>query len=366
MALQVDLQATSPIPLNVAFEVQAGQILALVGPSGSGKTTVLRAVAGLFTPKTAKISVNGAVWTDTAAGVHLPVPARRIGMVAQSYALFPHMTAAQNVMAALGHLTAPARLAEALRILALVDLHDLANRHPAMLSGGQQQRVAVARALARGPQVLLLDEPFSAVDRPTREGLYEGIRSLRTVLNMPVVLVTHDMDEAQMLADTVVVLQAGQVVRAGLVADVLVDPLALRSIGLAEAGATLTAVVVAQEDDGITRLMCSAGPLFVPRIEAAIGTTLRLRVQAQDVMLARSRPEGISALNIVPVTVVAVRGGDGPGVLVELRAGNDRLLARITRRSGENLGLAPGVGCFAIVKSLSSTRVVIAAQNLPV
>ena len=366
MALQVRLLATLPIPLDVAFDVQAGQILALVGPSGSGKTTVLRAIAGLFTPHMATITVTGAVWTDTAAGVVLPVPARRVGMVAQSYALFPHMTAVQNVMAALGHLAAPARLAEALRILALVEMHDLADRRPAMLSGGQQQRVAVARALARGPQVLLLDEPFSAVDRPTREGLYAAIRSLRAALNMPVVLVTHDMDEAQMLADRVVVLQAGQVVRAGSVADILVDPLALRSIGLAEAGATLTAKVVAQEDDGITRLICSAGPLFVPRIEAAIGTDLRVRVQAQDVMLARARPEGISALNILPVTVVAVRGGGGTGVLVELRAGDDRLLSRITRRSADSLGLAPGVACFAIVKSLSSTRVVIAAQNLPV
>ena len=360
MALQVRVQATTPIPLDVSFSVDPGQVLALVGPSGSGKTTVLRTIAGLFTPHTAKISVGGVVWTDTAAGVNLPVPARRLGMVAQSYALFPHMTALQNVMAAMGHLPAPARKPEAVRVLALVNMADMADRRPAQLSGGQQQRVAVARALARAPHVLLLDEPFSAVDRPAREVLYGEIRALRAAVNMPVVLVTHDMDEAQMLADTVVVLQAGKVLRAGAVAEILVDPLAMRSIGLAEAGAILTATVAAHDDDGITRLSSSAGPLFVPRIEAAIGAGLRLRVQAQDVMLARARPEGLSALNILPVTVVAVRGGDGPGVLVELRAGDDMLLARITRRSAEALGLRPGVGCFAIVKSLSSTRVTVA------
>ena len=360
MALQVRVQATTPIPLDVSFSVDPGQVLALVGPSGSGKTTVLRTIAGLFTPHTAKISVGGVVWTDTAAGVNLPVPARRLGMVAQSYALFPHMTALQNVMAAMGHLPAPARKPEAVRVLALVNMADMADRRPAQLSGGQQQRVAVARALARAPHVLLLDEPFSAVDRPAREVLYGEIRALRAAVNMPVVLVTHDMDEAQMLADTVVVLQAGKVLRAGAVAEILVDPLAMRSIGLAEAGAILTATVAAHDDDGITRLSSSAGPMFVPRIEAAIGAGLRLRVQAQDVMLARARPEGLSALNILPVTVVAVRGGDGPGVLVELRAGTDMLLARITRRSAEALGLRPGVGCFAIVKSLSSTRVTVA------
>ena len=365
MALQVRLQATLLIPLDVKFAVQAGKVLALVGPSGSGKTTILRAIAGLATPEFAQITVGGVVWADTAAGVQMPVHARRVGLVAQSYALFPHMTAAQNVMAALGHLTAAARLPEALRVLALVNMRDLAGRHPAALSGGQQQRVAVARALARQPQVLLLDEPFSAVDRPTREGLYTQIKTLRARLHMPVVLVTHDMDEAQMLADTVVVLQAGRVLRAGPVGEVLVDPLAMRSIGLAEAGAILAASVTAHDSDGITRLTCSAGPLFVPRIDAAIGTALRLRVQAQDVILARTRPEGLSALNILPATVVAVRGGDGPGVLVELRAGDDMLLARITRRSADNLGLLPGVSCFAIVKSLSSTRVIIMGENQP-
>ena len=365
MTLRVKVQATSPIALDVAFDVLAGQVMALVGPSGSGKTTVLRAIAGLFTPQNAQITVGGTVWTDTAAGQNLTVPARRVGLVAQSYALFPHMTAVQNVMAALGHLPASARKPAALRMLALVNMVDLADRRPTALSGGQQQRVAVARALARGPDVLLLDEPFSAVDRPTREILYAEIKALRASLNMPVVLVTHDMDEAQMLADTVVVLHAGRVLHAGPVAEILVDPLAIRSIGLAEAGAILSARVAAQEEDGITRLQCSAGPLFVPRIESAIGTSLRLRVLAQDVMLARARPEGLSALNILPVTVVAVRGGGGPGVLVELRAGQEMLLARITRRSADNLGLLPGVSCFAIVKSLSSTRVVITAPILP-
>ena len=365
MALQVRLLADLPIALDVTFDVAPGRVLALVGPSGSGKTTVLRAIAGLFTPKSAKITVGGVVWTDTAAGVNLTVPARRLGMVAQSYALFPHMTAAQNVMAAMGHLATAPRMAEAQRLLAMVNMADLADRRPAQLSGGQQQRVAVARALARAPDVLLLDEPFAAVDRPAREVLYAEIRALRASLNMPVVLVTHDMDEAQMLADLVIVLQAGRVLRAGSVAEVLVDPLAMRSIGLAEAGAILTATVVAHEDDGITRLTCSAGPLFVPQVAAAIGTRLRLRVLAQDVMLARTRPEGVSALNMLPATIVAVRGGDGPGVLVELRAGDDMLLARITRRSAENLSLGPGVACFAIVKSLSSTRVMIGSENLP-
>ncbi|MDP2122481.1 MAG: molybdenum ABC transporter ATP-binding protein [Hoeflea sp.] len=352
MALEVMARADAPIPLEASFRVEPGELLALVGHSGSGKTTLLRTIAGLWRPQTARVSVDGDVWLDTAADINLAPHRRHVGVVFQNYALFPHMTAAHNVIAAMDR-EAPNPRAEAERLLALVNLPGLADRKPAQLSGGQQQRVAVARALARRPQVLLLDEPFSAVDRATRERLYDEIIALRAHLKMPVVLVTHDMNEAERLADRMVVIEKGRVVREGTTAEVMTDPVALRTMGIREVAATLPAVIVEQEEDGLTRLDASAGPLFLPRVDAPVGTRLTIRIPAQDVILSRTRPEGLSALNVLPATVTLVRLGEGPGAIIQLRAGDDLLLARITRRSALALGLAPGVACFAILKAVA-------------
>jgi molybdate transport system ATP-binding protein len=356
MALQVMVRAQVPIPLDVAFRVEAGELLALVGHSGSGKTTILRTIAGLWTPSEARVSVDGEPWLDTARGVSLPPHRRQVGIVFQSYALFPHLTAEGNVMAALGSIPAAGRQAEARRLLELVHLTGLEGRRPAQLSGGQQQRVAVARALARKPRALLLDEPFSAVDRGTRERLHQEIRALRGVLNMPVVLVTHDMDEAQMLADRMVVIEAGRVLSAGTTAEVVFDPVALRGMGLRDAGSAIDARIAGHEDDGLTRLDTSAGPLWLPRVEGAPGRRVRVRIMAHEVLLARDAPTGLSALNILPATVIEISPGEGPGALVRLRVGDDTILARITRRSVQTLGLAPGVACHAVLKSMSVAR----------
>lgn len=356
MALEVTARATAPIPLDVAFRVEPCELLALVGHSGSGKSTMLRTIAGLWTPTEASVSVNGEVWLDTARRVDLAPHRRRVGIVFQSYALFPHMTALANVMAAMGHRPAQERESEARRLLALVNLAGLENRRPAALSGGQQQRVAVARALARQPAALLLDEPFSAVDRATRENLYEEIRRLRAHLAMPTVLVTHDMEEARLLADRMVVIEHGHVVRAGPTGDVLFDPAALRAMGLRELASSLRAVIVAHEDDELTRLQAAAGSVWIPRIDGAPGSPVRLRILAHDVMISREMPRDISALNVLPATVIAVAAGEGPGVVVRLDVGGDEVLARLTARSARTLMLAPGTSCFVIVKSMAVAR----------
>ena len=222
--LQVDLHQDAPIPLDASFACAPGEVLALVGPSGSGKTTILRAIAGACRPRRGRVVVNGETWFDAALATHRPSHRRAVGMVFQSYALFPHMTALGNVMAALGHLAPRARAARAAELLALVHLAGLEARRPALLSGGQQQRVAVARALAREPKVLLLDEPFSAVDKATRQRLYREIAELRQILNMPVVLVTHDLDEATMLADRLAVLHRGRILQIGTPDIITVKP----------------------------------------------------------------------------------------------------------------------------------------------
>jgi molybdate transport system ATP-binding protein len=356
MALEVMSRATAPIPLDIAFRVEPGELLALVGHSGSGKSTMLRTIAGLWTPSEARVSVGGETWLDTGRGINLAPHRRRVGIVFQSYALFPHMTALGNVIAAMGHRPASEREAEGRRLLSLVNLSGLEARKPAQLSGGQQQRVAVARALAREPAALLLDEPFSAVDRATRERLYEEIRQLRGHLAMPTILVTHDMEEARLLADRMVVIEHGRVVRAGATGDVLFDPAALRAMGLREIGSSLRAVIVAHEDDELTRLQATAGPVWLPRLDGAPGSPVRLRIMAHDVIIARELPRDISALNVLIASVIAVTEGEGPGRIVRLDVGGDEILARITARSARALALAPGSPCFAIVKSMAVAR----------
>ncbi len=213
--IHVRLQQNGPIPLDVKLECAPGEVLALVGPSGSGKTTILRAIAGLTRIQQGSIRINGDSWFDAVHHHFLPPRARRVGYVFQNYALFPHLSALHNVMESLLEHPPVERERRARDVLARVRLAGLEDRVPAALSGDQQQRVAVARALAREPQVLLLDEPFSAVDRATRQRLYRELAELRRELAMPVILVTHDLDEAMMLADQLCVLHQGRTLQSG-------------------------------------------------------------------------------------------------------------------------------------------------------
>lgn len=213
--LHIALQQDAPIPLDFALSVAPNETVALVGPSGAGKTTVLRSIAGLYHPATASIRCGGQVWHDSEAGLTLPPFQRRVGFVFQSYALFPHMTALENVMEAMLDLPIAVRRDEGRQLLDLMQLNGLETRHPANLSGGQQQRVALARALARRPQVLLLDEPFSAVDYPTRKLLHQALHQVRETFDIPIILVTHDIDDATKIADTFCFMQHGQTVESG-------------------------------------------------------------------------------------------------------------------------------------------------------
>jgi molybdate transport system ATP-binding protein len=213
--IRVRLQQDGPIPLDAELDCAPGEVLALVGPSGSGKTTILRAIAGLLRVRHGAIHCHGDCWFDDERLVWVETRRRRVGYVFQSYALFPHLSALHNVMEAMLDRPAAGRERRARDVLTRVRLSGLENRVPAALSGGQQQRVAVARALAREPRVLLLDEPFSAVDRATRQRLYYELAELRRELAMPMILVTHDLDEALMLSDRMCVLHQGRTLQVG-------------------------------------------------------------------------------------------------------------------------------------------------------
>jgi molybdate transport system ATP-binding protein len=222
--LSVALSQVGPIPLDVEIACGPGELLAFVGPSGAGKTTVLRAIAGLYRPKAGRIVCGSDTWFDGGAGIMVPPQERAVGLVFQDYALFPHLSALDNVRLAMHHLAEPERTATAASLLRRVHLDGLEARKPEQLSGGQRQCVALARALARDPKVLLLDEPFSAVDCMTREPLKEEIANLHRALAIPIVLVTHDLEEAQALADRISVIDRGRTLQTGTPDDVRLRP----------------------------------------------------------------------------------------------------------------------------------------------
>jgi molybdate transport system ATP-binding protein len=211
-SLSVRVEQNAPIPLDVAFTAHSGEVLALVGPSGSGKTTTLRMIAGLATPKAGRIALGDTVWFDAQAAINIRPEQRRIGYVFQDYALFPHLTVLDGVRLAMRHVAREDQTAASIDILTRVGIARLAQRRPRDLSGGERQRVGIARALARDPVVLLLDEPFSAVDRPTREQLKREVKDLTASLSIPTLFVTHDIDEAVALAQRMVVIDSGRTI----------------------------------------------------------------------------------------------------------------------------------------------------------
>lgn len=222
--LYVDIHQAGPIALEVQLSCAAGQLLALLGPSGSGKSTILRMIAGLSYPRSGKISCGSRTWFDAGGNIRLSPQQRHVGYVPQHYGLFPHLSALDNVRAALHSLGRDEQTERASHWLGRVHLAGLEHRRPSELSGGQQQRVAVARALAANPSVLLLDEPFSAVDTATREKLYTELAELKAQLSIPIILVTHDLNEALMLADHMSLLSHGVTLQSGIPHEVMARP----------------------------------------------------------------------------------------------------------------------------------------------
>lgn len=356
MSLIVDIaHPLGGFDLSVTFEAPGG-ITALFGRSGTGKTTVVNAVSGLLKPHRGRIVVGGETLLDTGAGIDLAVHRRRLGYVFQDGRLFPHLSVRQNLT--FGTRFAPPGatgpgLAEVCDLLGIADLLD---RRPGALSGGEKQRVAIGRALLSRPRMLLMDEPLAALDAARKEEILPFLERLRDHTAIPILYVSHSVAEVARLATWVVVLEAGQVARAGPAEQVLSDPATVRQFGVREAGAVLPARIDRHHADGLTELAVSGGRLFLPLMDRGEGQHTRVRILAHDVIVASEAPKGLSALNILPAEVLALHSGSGPGVIVQLQCGDDRLLARITRRSAVALGLAPGRRVFAVIKSVSVAR----------
>jgi molybdate transport system ATP-binding protein len=339
----------------VAFECDPGDVLAIFGPSGSGKTTILRTIAGLYQPAQALVRSGSETWTDTGTGTFAPPHRRAVGFVFQEYALFPHLTAVGNVMTALGHRPRAERSARAHALLNLVHLSERTHRRPRELSGGERQRVALARALAREPAVLLLDEPFAAVDRNVRRHLQDEIDVLKGTLDMPLILVTHDFEDVVRLATHVLLLEHGTSVAHGPITSVMSRPdlsWLREGVGL---GAVFDAVVGRTHTDrGLVELAFDGGLLLAANRGYATGATVRVRIPAREVILATREPEGLSLHNVLAGTVSAIHGEpEVDHAIVQIAVGSVLLLAQVTRDAVARLSLAIGAPVFALVKSVS-------------
>ncbi len=356
MSLQVDIaHRFEGFALSATFETGPG-VTALFGASGSGKTTLANAISGLLTPDLGRIALGGDVLLDRSQGVNLPAARRRIGVVFQEGRLFPHLTVARNIAFGARYAPLGAPGLDAGAIMGMLGIEALMERRPRSLSGGEKQRVAIARALLMRPRLLLMDEPLAALDGPRKDEILPYLERLRDSGTVPIVYVTHSVAEIARLADRIVVLRDGRVLRQGDVTDVLSDPAMVPLIGVREAGSVLMARVIERNPGGLGRLEIGGGELRLPGIEAEVGTGVRVRVLAQDVLISLTRPMGLSSRNILLAVVEEVYRGEGPGVAVSLRIGPSRLLARITVDAMEELGLRPGLDCFAVLKATAVAR----------
>lgn len=249
--ISVSLTQQAPVFLDIKLDCPAGSLLALTGPSGSGKSTVLRSIAGLSHSASGSIVCNGERWLDTDRSIAKPARHRRVGFVFQDYGLFPHMTVLDNVRTSLSYLSRRQQRSEATQVLKRVNMEGMEDRLPATLSGGQKQRVALARALARNPSVLLLDEPFSAVDQQTRERLYLELSELRAGLGIPAILVTHDISEVMQLADRIALIKRGVTIQSGLLREVLEKPNSIAAARLVGQQNLFAAKVMALQENSI-------------------------------------------------------------------------------------------------------------------
>lgn len=350
--LEVSLShAFAGFTLDAQFRAPPG-VTVLFGRSGSGKTTIINAVAGLLLPDQGRIAAGDWVLLDTKSGLRLRPHKRRIGYIFQEGRLFPHLTVRQNLGYGAWFAPKDAPREDMGRIVDLLGVGALLDRRPGALSGGEKQRVAIGRALLSAPKLILADEPLAALDEARKAEILPYLERLRDEVSIPILYVSHSASEVARLATTVIAIEAGRVVAQGPAEQVLGDP-AILPAGAREAGALITARVVRHHADGLTELDAHGIALFLPELTQGPGTVLRVRIAAHDVILSRTRPEGLSALNILPGVVQDMRAGAGPGVIVALDSPAGRLLARITCRSAKAMGLEKGQAVHAIVKSVS-------------
>lgn len=365
MTIEVDVtHRLGAFTLDVHF-VSEGRLTAFFGQSGSGKTSLVNVISGLVRPDRGRVVADGTTLVDTRAGIFVPTWRRRVGYVFQEGRLFPHLTVRQNLM--FGRWFRPAAERKELKtVLELLGIGDLLQRRPGALSGGEKQRVAIGRALLASPRLLLMDEPLAALDEARKAEILPYIEKLRDEANIPIVYVSHSLAEVSRLASSVVVLRNGRAVAVGDPAEVLSRTEFVPQDAVEEAGAMIEARITQHDITfGLTMLESKAGLLRVPYLDLPIGTFVRVRIRAKDVMVASTRPVGLSALNVFPGKVIELRkSGEAPEVEVDIDCNGMKVAARLTRKSVETLGLAAGMPVYAILKAVTMDKSTLAKSPM--
>ena len=341
--------------LHVDMQLPARGITVLFGPSGSGKTTLLRCIAGLERTASGLLRVHDEVWQDGAK--FMPVHRRRLGYVFQEASLFPHLSVRRNLEYGLQRIPAAERKVQLEQVVEWLGLSKLIDRKdPDGLSGGERQRIAIGRALLTSPRLLLMDEPVSALDAASKQEILPYLERLHSELDIPVIYVSHALDEVVRLSDHLVLLEQGRVIASGALNDTL-SRLDLPTAHLDDAGTVIAAKVgMHDEDYHLTRLDFPGGSLWVSKVEREDGSMVRARVLARDVSIAMTAPKDSSISNILTARIVGMQDEGPDKVNVRMTLGDEHvLLARITRRSRDQLGLAEGMDVFAQVKSVVLT-----------
>jgi molybdate transport system ATP-binding protein len=342
--------------LNVDIDFPARGVSAVFGPSGSGKTTLLRCIAGLQRCANGYLRMGDDVWQDEAAKVFTPVHRRPLGFVFQEANLFSHLTVLQNLEFGRSRVPVAQQKLPLEQAIDLLGLSSLLHRQTAALSGGERQRVGIARALATCPRVLLMDEPLASLDAQRKADVLPYLERLAAELEVPIIYVSHALDEVARLADHLVLLDAGQVVATGAAGDVMTRlelPLAH-----GDAAASIIDAVVSSVEPQyfLSYASFAGGQISLINSLKKVGQVVRVRVQARDVSISLLNPASTSVQNIFAATVVSV-ADDSPGqAMVALDVGGTRLLARLTQKSVDALALAPGQPVFAQVKGVAVLR----------
>jgi len=357
LSLTVDIERRlGAFRLRIAFEAGEG-VTALFGRSGAGKTSVVNAIAGVLRPDRGRILISDQAVFDGARGIDVPTSKRRVGYVFQEGRLFPHLSVRQNLRYGALFSAEAHRPDHFERVLDLLGLHELLDRRPGNLSGGEKQRVAIGRALLSDPRLLLLDEPLASLDAHRRNEILQYIELMRDEVKIPIIYVSHAVEEVVRVADAVVLISAGEVVKVGTADEVMGRPDLRPTAGTFEGGAVIDAKVIEQDlRYDLATLAFEGGTLTVANVDALVGEPVRVRIRARDVSIALRRPQEISIQNILQGTIREIGPERGGAVDVAITVGGTLLRSRVTQRAIDRLGLVPGRTVYALVKAVSLAR----------
>jgi molybdate transport system ATP-binding protein len=352
--------------LRAQLDAPTPGVIALFGRSGCGKTTLINIISGLLQPDEGRVELDGVTLTDTRGRIHVPVERRRIGYVFQDARLFPHLGVLANLR--YGERRAPkeARSIGLEEVLALLGLEPLLERRPYQLSGGERQRVALGRALLAQPRLLLLDEPLVALDAARREEVLPYLERLRDRLSIPMVYVTHQLEEILRLATHVALMEAGRVIASGTLSEISVRPELRAIIGPEGVGSILDgAVTRIDPEGGLAEIQLGGGVLRVSAAEVQVGARVRVQLLARDIILAIEPPRGLSVQNALQGVISEISDDIGQAVLIKVDIGaGAAVLARVTKNALQTLALRVGMTVWVLVKAVSARWHAYSAGNI--